>query len=133
MSVDVYPRLLANALWPKYWLRPLTRRLPADRLFKVVSAMVPVLWPISLALGRVPLVGRKLRHAIPIANYEGILPLPPERLKEWAVLDTFDMLAPAHDHPITVATLQQWLDRAGLVDTAAFRDGLVVGRGARAA
>jgi uncharacterized protein YbaR (Trm112 family)/2-polyprenyl-3-methyl-5-hydroxy-6-metoxy-1,4-benzoquinol methylase len=133
LSVDAYPRLLANALWPKYWLRPLTRRVRAERLFAIVAAMVPLLWPISLALGRVPLVGRTLRHALPIANYDGILPLPPDRLREWAVLDTFDMLAPAHDHPITVATMRQWLERAGLVDTAAFRDGLVVGRGARAA
>ena len=88
-----------------------------------------MLWPVSLALGRAPHVGRKLRHALPIANYEGILPLTPQQLKEWAVLDTFDMLAPAHDHPQSAATLQAWLDEARLAEIEVFRQGLVVGRG----
>jgi uncharacterized protein YbaR (Trm112 family)/precorrin-6B methylase 2 len=131
LAVDVYPRIPLNLLWPKYWLRPLTRRMPAERLLPIVSRMVPLLWPLSLALGRVPVVGRKLRHALPIANYEGILPLSSEQLKEWAVLDTFDMLAPAHDHPQDVPTLRGWFAATGLSDVEVFRQGLVVGRGRR--
>ena len=133
IAVDLYPRLLLNIVWPKYWLRPVTKRIPAERLLRVVIRMVDLLWPVSLALGRVPAVGRRLRHAVPIANYEGLLPLTAPALKEWAVLDTFDMLAPAHDHPQTVETLRAWFDRAGLVDVEVFRDGLVVGRGRQAA
>jgi len=129
LAVDLYPQLALNIVWPKYWLRPITKRMPAERLFSLVSRMVDVLWPVSLALGRVPRIGRKLRHALPIANYEGILPLTPPQLKEWAVLDTFDMLAPAHDHPQSAATLQAWLDEARLGDIEVFRRGLVVGRG----
>jgi SAM-dependent methyltransferase len=129
LAVDVYPRIPLNLLWPKYWLRPLTRRMPAERLLPLVSRMVKVFWPLSLALGRTPLVGRKLRHALPIANYEGLLPLSTTQLKEWAVLDTFDMLAPAHDHPQDVPTLKGWFEAAGLVDVEVFRRGLVVGRG----
>ena len=131
IAVDLYPRIPLNAVWPKYWLRPLTRRLPAEQLFTVVARMVDVLWPVSLALGRVPRVGRKLRHALPIANYEGLLPLTPLQLKEWAVLDTFDMLAPAHDHPQTVETLQEWFQEAQLREVEIFRRGLVIGRGRR--
>ena len=129
IAVDVYPRRALNVLWPKYWLRPLTRRLPAQQLFTLVTRMVHGFWPVSLALGRVPRLGRKLRHALPIANYEGLLPLDTTQLKEWAVLDTFDMLAPAHDHPQAVETLKGWFEDAGLIDAEVFRDGLVVGRG----
>ena len=129
IAVDLYPRIALNAVWPKYWLRPWTKRLPAEQLFAFVSRMVDVLWPVSLALGRVPHVGRKLRHALPIANYEGLLPLTPAQLKEWAVLDTFDMLAPAHDHPQTVETLQEWFQEAQFREVEIFRRGLVVGRG----
>jgi SAM-dependent methyltransferase len=129
IAVDLYPQRALNALWPKYWLRPLTRRVPPERLLPVVTRMVDLLWPLSLALGRVPRVGRKLRHALPIANYEGVLPLTMAQLKDWAVLDTFDMLAPAHDHPQSVATLRQWFDAVDLVDVEVFRRGLVVGRG----
>jgi uncharacterized protein YbaR (Trm112 family)/ubiquinone/menaquinone biosynthesis C-methylase UbiE len=129
IAVDVYPQLALNMAWPKYWLRPITKRMSAERLFPLVSRMVDVLWPVSLALGRVPGIGRKLRHALPIANYEGLLPLKPSQLKEWAVLDTFDMLAPAHDHPQTVETLRKWFDEAHLAEAEVFRRGLVVGRG----
>jgi SAM-dependent methyltransferase len=131
LAVDVYPRRPLNLLWPKYWLRPITKGLPPARLFGLVEAMVRVLWPVSLALGRVPCVGRKLRHALPIANYEGIHPLSPAQLREWALLDTFDMLAPAHDHPQSEATVAEWFGAAGLRDVEVFRAGVVVGRGVR--
>jgi SAM-dependent methyltransferase len=131
VAVDVYQRRLFNLLWPKYWLRPITKGIPPARLFGFVEAMVRVLWPVSLALGRVPYVGRKLRHAVPIVNYEGVHPLSPAQLREWALLDTFDMLAPAHDHPQSEATVAEWFGAAGLRDVEVFRAGVVVGRGVR--
>jgi SAM-dependent methyltransferase len=133
IAVDLYPRMALNVLWPKYWLRPVTKRIPADKLFPLVSRMVETLWPLSLALGRVPRVGRRLRYALPVANYDGLLPLTPAQLKEWAVLDTFDMLAPAHDHPQTAATLETWFHEERLADVDVGRRGLVVGRGRRIA
>jgi uncharacterized protein YbaR (Trm112 family) len=129
IAVDVYPRIPLNVLWPKYWLRPVTKRVPAERLFPIVTRMVETLWPLSLTLGRVPRLGPRLRHALPVANYEGVLPLSAAQLKEWAVLDTFDMLAPAHDHPQTADTLRSWFEAAQLDAIDVFRRGLVVGRG----
>lgn len=131
LAVDVYPKLRRNAIWPKYWLRPFTRRLPADRLFRMVERLVPVLLPASRALGRVPMVGRHLRWAIPVANYEGVLPLSPRQQSEWAVLDTFDMLAPTYDQPQDEATLRAWFAEAGMGDVFVERMGFVVGRGTR--
>jgi SAM-dependent methyltransferase len=131
IAVDLYPRLLRNLLWPKYWLRPLTRRLPQRALFGAVEKLMPVLLPVSIALGRVPRVGRQLRWAIPVANYDGIYPLDREQLREWAVLDTFDMLSPAHDHPQSAATLCGWLEDAQLMDVHVERVGFLVGRGRR--
>lgn len=131
LGVDLYVRVPLNVLWPKYWLRPLTRRMPPERLFRLVERLVPVLLPASLALGRVPRVGRRLRHVLPVANYDGILPLTPAQVREWAVLDTFDMLSPAHDHPQTPATLRAWFQEAGMRDVFVERMGFVVGRGVR--
>ena len=133
LAVDLYPQLLLNLLWPKYWLRPLTRRVPAERLFPIVERLVRLLFPVSLALGRVPVVGGKLRHALPIVNYEGRLPLSREQLEQWAILDTFDMLAPRYDQPQSRETLEAWFRRAGLEAIQVFRDGLIVGRGRRPA
>jgi SAM-dependent methyltransferase len=129
IAVDLYPATPLNYFWPKYWLRPLTKRVAPERLYRIVQKMVPMLLPASLALGRVPRAGRKLRHVIPVVNYEGIFPLSPQQIREWAVLDTFDMLAPAHDRPQSARTLKQWFAAAALEDVEVHRPGLVVGRG----
>lgn len=129
LAVDVYPQLLLNALWPRYWLHPLTKRLSPAVLFRLVQIMVPILLPASMLIGRVPIVGHKLSHVVPVANYKGVYPLSSAQLKEWAVLDTFDMLSPAHDHPQSSGTLHTWFVRAGLRDIEVSRPGLLVGRG----
>lgn len=131
IAVDLYPETPLNRVWPKYWLRPFTKNIPPERLLPKVERLVNTLWPVSLLLGRTPVIGRKLRHLLPVANYDGILPLDATQLKDWAVLDTFDMLAPAHDHPQSVETLAGWFERAGLADVEVFRRGLVIGRGRR--
>ena len=129
LSVDVYAKLFLNIIWPKYWLRPFTKGMPADRLFPMVQAMVKILFPLSIAIGRIPYIGHKLRYVIPVANYEGIFPLTMEQLREWAVLDTFDMLSPLHDHPQSANILRKWFQQAGMQDVHVFRPEFIVGRG----
>lgn len=131
LAVDVYPKLRRNVLSSKYWVRPITRRMNQQRLFRLVERVVPVLLPASVALGRAPLVGPQLRHLLPISNYDGILPLSREQLREWAVLDTYDMLSPTYDQPQTAATLRRWLMDAGMQDVEVFRKGHLIGRGRR--
>lgn len=132
LAVDVYVRQLRNVFSGKYWVRPITRHVPRERLMKwVEGVMVPVLLPVSVAVGRIPRLGRKLRAVIPVSNYDGVLPLTREQLREWAVLDTFDMLSPAHDHPQDAPTLRRWFAEAGMRDVEVFRPGHLVGRGVR--
>lgn len=132
LAVDIYPKLWTDVLWPKYWLRHVTRHIKTETLFSVVRAGVRWLWPVSVAVGRVPLVGRKLRYLIPIVNYEGVYQLSPAQLKDWAVLDTFDMFGPAFDQPQSAETLEAWMRRSELKDIEVFRSGFLVGRGRKA-
>ena len=132
IAVDVYPKIWMNVFWPKYWLRPFTKRIRAERLFALVERMVPVLLPLSRIIGRVPVAGRRLRWLVPVANYEGIHPLDERQIREWAVLDTFDMLSPQHDHPQSTATLHEWIREAGLLDAEVVRTGHLVARGVKA-
>ena len=131
LFVDVYPKLFLNIFWPKYWLRFFTRGMPANRLFPWVQSMVRTLLPLSIAIGRIPFIGRKLRYVVPVANYEGVLPLTMEQLEEWAVLDTFDMLSPLHDHPQSQKTLHKWFEEAGMGSVVVFRSGFIIGSGIR--
>ena len=129
LAVDVYPKLFINIFWSKYWLRPFTKHISQARLFNSVQFLVKLLLPLSRVMGRIPLVGGKLKYAIPVANYEGVFPLSNSQLREWAVLDTFDMLGAAHDHPQSARTLRKWLLDAGLEQVEVFRVGHLVGRG----
>jgi uncharacterized protein YbaR (Trm112 family)/ubiquinone/menaquinone biosynthesis C-methylase UbiE len=132
LAIDFYPRLASNVLWPKYWIRPLTRRLSKERLFAIVQWLVPKLLPVARALAAVPLLGRRLRYLVPIMMYYGVFPFTAQQHREWAILDTFDMLAPAHDHPQTAEVVRTWLTEAGMREVDAAREGLVVGRAIKA-
>jgi SAM-dependent methyltransferase len=129
LCVDFYERSWKSALLPKYWLRPFTRRMPKARLFALCERLVPGLLPVSHALSRVPVVGRTLRRLVPVANHEGILPLSPAQLREWALLDTFDWLAPEYDNPQTAPTVRSWLEEAGLVEGEVLKAGHLTARG----
>ncbi len=131
IAVDVYPKSWKSFLHVKNWLRPLTRRMRHEELFGLVEKCVPLFLPISRVLSKTPRIGRWLRYLLPIANYEGIYPLTEQQLREWAVLDTFDMLAPRFDLPQTRATLLAWFQEAGLGNVTVFKCGQLVGRGTR--
>ena len=52
---------------------------------------------------------------LPIVEYSH-LGLPHELNREWALLDTFDMYSPAHDHPRSIAQVKGWFAAANFVD-----------------
>jgi len=131
IAVDVYPTGVRRLLKAKAWVRPVTSRLSAQRLFPLVQKIVPVLLPVSLALGRVPIVGRWLRHLVPVSNYDGVLPLRPAQVREWAILDTYDMLAPRYDSPQSAAKLRSWFAEDGFSNVQVLQLDQLVGRGSR--
>jgi hypothetical protein len=42
-----------------------------------------------------------------------------QQLKEWVILDTFDMFSPEHDHPQKVNTVKGWFEEFGMKVTFA--------------
>lgn len=129
LVVDVYERSWRSALHLKYWLRPLTSRLSKQTLFARVESLVPRLIPLCAALSAVPVVGRLILRALPIAYYGGVYPLDREQSVQWAVLDTFDMLSPRFDFPQSEETVRAWFAAEGYEDVEVFRAGHLVGRG----
>lgn len=129
LCVDFYEKSWKSALLPKYWLRPFTKRLPKPLLFSALETVVPAGLRVSRFVGRVPLLGRYLTRVVPVANYDGILPLNEKQHLEWSLLDTFDWLAPEYDHPQTAKTVRGWLEHSGFKDIQVLRAGHLVGRG----
>lgn len=131
LAVDVYRKDLAALLQWKYALRPITKRVPAERLYHAVAATVPRLLPIARMARRV--AGRAGARLVPVATYDH-LGLPQDVAREWAILDTFDMYSPAHDHPQTLATVRRWFNDAGFTEVVVAKGANgIVGRGRKLA
>jgi 2-polyprenyl-3-methyl-5-hydroxy-6-metoxy-1,4-benzoquinol methylase len=129
LVVDIYASSAVAWLHWKYLLRPITRRLKKETLYRFVEIIVPPLVPVSRFLRRI--AGRAGGRLMPIVEYSH-LGLPPKLNVQWAILDTFDMYSPAHDHPQTLDSVVRWFRREGFVEINV-RRGLngVVGSGRR--
>lgn len=131
LVIDCYPKTLRGMLQWKYVLRPVTKRMNDERLYRFVRWYAPKLVPVSIGLTKV--LGRWAKRLVPVQQYEDLFPLTREQNVEWAILDTFDALSPAHDHPQTLATVRKWYEEAGFRDVVveAGWNG-IVGRGIKA-
>ena len=99
-----------------FWVRPITRRLPPKLLYRLVAAHVRFMWPIARLINKIPVVGRKINRMLLIVDYRGRYDLSEELLKEWSILDTFDLLSPAFDQRQTIGTFRNWFHSAPLTD-----------------
>lgn len=127
LVIDVYANTLAAWLQWCYILRPITRRMDKDRLYRLISNWAPRLIPIARFLRNI--AGRAGARLMPIAEYSH-LGLSPKLNREWVILDTFDIYSPAHDHPQSIATVQRWFQTAGFTEISVCRGpNGVVGKG----
>jgi SAM-dependent methyltransferase len=131
LCVDFYGMGFGTLLHAKYALRPVTKHMSQQKLLHVLESTVPTMLSLSRGLGAIPMLGRYLKRLVPVANYAGTYALSGEQLREWALLDTFDMLAPEFDKPQTPTRVRRWFAAAGLADIQVFKSGHLVARGTR--
>ena len=114
LVVDVYDKhggvfgLLEFFYRTYYWVRPLTRRVPPERLYGWVRRYIRTMWPVAKVINKIPLLGRRLNRMLLIADYRGRYDLTEDQLLQWSILDTFDMLSPAYDQRQTLDTVRGW-------------------------
>ena len=80
----------------KYLLRPFLKKLNNERLLKLIKMFVPFFYCISLALNKTGL--GILSRFIPICDIR-TMPKNVTNLRDWIVLDTFDMFSAEYDEP----------------------------------
>lgn len=114
IAITAYERKPWTLLYGKYLVRPLTKRLDKQKLLSGIKGMMPVLFPLTNVLFRLPLAGRFFMFAIPVANYVHESTLTAQQRYEWAILDTFDMLSPQYDQPRTPHEIETALASAGI-------------------
>lgn len=107
-------RGMRTKLYSKYLIRPITHRLPPEILLEFLDKSSIFWFPITKLLFSIPHgIGRFFSYILPFANYVSFSYLSNKHAKEEAVLDTFDMLSPKYDRPITKSELRKWVSTSG--------------------
>jgi len=98
----------------KYYVRPFTVKLPPATLYFWIERYIGAVWPLSQVIRRIPVVGRNINWMILIADHSN-LDLRESVQKQWAILNTFDMLSPRYDIPQHITEVKRWLDMTPLI------------------
>lgn len=117
IASDVYLKSAAQLLLAtKYKVRGVTRNLDPEKLYRWVRRYVNFMWPLARVIRKLP-YGKSINWLLLVADYSELLPgANDDLLKEWAVLDSFDMVSPRYDKPQTLRTFKRWHEEAGLVE-----------------
>ncbi len=114
IAITAYERKRWTMLYAKYLLRTLTKRVDKQKLLAGIQGAMPVMFPLTNVLFRLPLAGRLFQFAIPVANYVHERSLTRQQRYDWAILDTFDMLSPQYDQPRTQQEIEEALAAGGV-------------------
>jgi SAM-dependent methyltransferase len=113
LSIDIYRKDGLIRPWKsKYLWRPLTTRMKPERLLEFLEWFIPKWLPIDTSIKRIPKLGNYLGSLVPCWNYF-LTDLSPEQKVAWAIMDTFDALAPTYDLPARLEDVRHWFDQLG--------------------
>ncbi len=120
LIIDFYPiKNILTKVHGKYILRPFLKRLKHDTLMSLIRNNVDALIALYRFNRRVGL--GFLNRFVPVCEIERTLPagMNKEQLREWVILDTFDMFSPEYDQPKRLSTVARWLKEFGMIDVDA--------------
>lgn len=111
LVIDFYPiRGFWTKIHAKYLFRPFTKRMESERLLNLIEQNADWLMTATRIFNRMH-IGKLTNRFLPICDIQHTLPhnLAPEQLREWVILDTFDMFSPQYDNPQRIRTVKAWL------------------------
>lgn len=116
LVIDFYPvKGWYSKINAKYILRPFLKKMNHQQLMKLIDRNVD--WMIAAhhffaKMG----IGKIVNRFIPVCDISTTVPrgLTKAQMREWVVLDTFDMMSPAYDNPQRLSTVAKWLRDAGM-------------------
>lgn len=120
LVIDFYPiKNIFTKVHGKYILRPFLKRMKHERLMSWIRNHVDTLISIYNFNKRIGL--GVLNRFVPVCEIDRTLPagMNKEQLREWIILDTFDMFSPEYDQPQRLSTVEKWVKEFGMVDVDA--------------
>jgi SAM-dependent methyltransferase len=113
ISIDYYLKFSSATPWstPKYFWRPVTKKMSPQKLLRIIKFYIPIWLPVDTLIRKIPRYGDRILAflRIPCWNYLD-MGLSYSRRKQWAILDTFDALAPAYDFPKTLDEVSKMIE-----------------------
>lgn len=113
--VDFYPiKGWYTKISAKYMLRPFTKKMPHEKLLGKIEKNANRLIKTYYFFDKLKM-GMIAHRFLPMCDIKRTLPadLSKEDLREWVILDTFDMFSPAYDNPQRVRTVKKWMEQSG--------------------
>ena len=118
LIVDFYPvRGWYTKIHAKYLLRPFTRKMDHQKLLGRIERHADRLVASYRFFDSIGL-GRIVNRFLPVCDIKRTIPsqLDKAALREWVILDTFDMFSPAHDYPQRLETVIHWFKELGMIN-----------------
>ncbi|MDD1666142.1 MAG: methyltransferase domain-containing protein [Methanomicrobiales archaeon] len=118
LCIDVYRRRrgLLRLFQTRYFIRPFFAEMPPERLYAICKGYIERMWRVASVIHRIPRIGSRINWILLVPDYRDLLSLPEDLLKDWAILDAFDILAPVYDSPQYRETVREWFTKAGFID-----------------
>lgn len=118
ICTDIYQKNFTKICTsPKYLIRKYTAGKNPEKLYAGIVKYIDFIWPLAKIIRKIPKIGKSINWRLMVADYSRILPNADEQtLKQWAYLDTMDMLSPMYDFPQTLKSFQKWHKEANLRD-----------------
>jgi len=110
--VDFY---CVNGWWTKlqakYIFRPITKKWSNGKLLNIIEKNIDWMIATTTFFNKIG-IGRFVNRFIPICDIRGTVPqdLSKQELREWCILDTFDMFSPQYDQPQKISTVKKWFE-----------------------
>lgn len=115
--VDFYPiKGWWTKLQAKYLLRPFTKKMDHEKLYKIIDNNIEWLIRTSRFFSKLKL--NKLNRFLPICDIDGTFPkdIPYKQLRALCLLDTFDMFSPEYDQPQKISTVVNQFKKYNIKD-----------------
>lgn len=120
LVIDFYPiKNIFTKVHSKYILRPFLKRMKHERLMSLIRNNIDTLISIYKFNKRIGL--GFLNRFVPICEIDRTTPaeMASDQLREWIILDTFDMFSPQYDQPQRLSTVASWVKEFGMIDVDA--------------
>jgi SAM-dependent methyltransferase len=112
-AFTVYQKRIFTLLHSKYLIRSVTRKISKPALLSLIERSARIWFPLTRYLFSLPFpLDRIFSFMIPVANYPKKKWFNDKLLRREAILDTFDMLSPTHDLPMSRKKTLQTLHSA---------------------